>query len=72
MREENERRVVERLSAAEQQAVDCERRRERNHVVEETNRKNRMRVHDELVAARRDEVAQVVACPPDVHEFDME
>ncbi|CAM9258281.1 unnamed protein product, partial [Laminaria digitata] len=85
MREQNERRVVERISAAERQARnkfraisrpspsffltfdlfgtwradDCKLQKEKNHTVEENSRQNRIRIHQELAAAKRDGVAQV-------------
>eukprot|EP00904_Undaria_pinnatifida_P008103 jgi/Undpi1/4422/HiC_scaffold_17.g07777.m1 len=59
MREQNERRAIERISAAERQADDCKLQKEKNHAVEESSRQNRIRIHHELAAAKRDGVAQV-------------
>ncbi|CAM9096059.1 unnamed protein product [Hapterophycus canaliculatus] len=60
LREQNEKRVVERISAAEkQQADNCELQKQKNHAVEEMARKNRIRIYHELAAARKNGVAQV-------------
>ncbi|CBN77510.1 conserved unknown protein [Ectocarpus siliculosus] len=59
LREQNERRVVERISAAERQADNCKLQNQRNQAVEETARLNRIRIYHELAAARKNSVAQV-------------
>ncbi|CAM9400127.1 unnamed protein product, partial [Ectocarpus fasciculatus] len=68
LREQNERRVVERISAAERQAScapnppradNCKLQNQRNQAVEETARLNRIRIYHELAAARKNSVAQV-------------
>ncbi|CAN0036442.1 unnamed protein product [Pylaiella littoralis] len=59
LREQNEKRVVERISEAERQADHCKLQQQRNYAGEEMARQNRIRICHELAAARRNGVAQV-------------
>ncbi|CAN0006287.1 unnamed protein product [Ascophyllum nodosum] len=65
MREENEKRVLERISAAEKQAYytitadECKLQKERNYAVEEMARQKRARMLQEFMISRRDDVAQI-------------